>query len=205
MITGLDGPFLSGFALGGSLIVAIGAQNAFVLRQGLQRRHVFAVALVCSLSDAALIWSGAYLLAAITGEAGVLATAARYGGAAFLGVYGLLAARRAFATEALGLTGQPEASLGRALVTCLAFTLLNPHVYLDTVVLVGSIASQYAASARVAFCLGASSASFLWFFGLGYGARLLVPLFAKPLAWRILDAIIATIMLTIGLQLALGG
>lgn len=204
MISGLDGPFLAGFALGGSLIVAIGAQNAFVLRQGLQRRHVFAVALVCSLADAALIWSGAYLLAVLTQQAGFLATAARYGGAAFLCVYGLMAARRVFATEALGLTGQAEGSLGQAVLTCLAFTLLNPHVYLDTVVLVGSIASQYAAMTRVAFCLGASSASILWFFGLGYGARLLVPLFARPFAWRILDTIIAAIMLTIGLQLALG-
>lgn len=193
---------VNGFLLGGGLIVAIGAQNAFLLRQGLLRRHVLALALFCALSDALLIAAGvAGLGTLIAGWPAGLA-AATWGGAGFLAVYGGLALRRALRPAALhpADAAGPE-SLAAALLTCAGFTFLNPHVYLDTVVLVGSVSAQYAAAARPWFAAGAMTASLLWFFALGYGARLLVPLFARPLAWRVLDAIIAAIMFTLAAAL----
>lgn len=197
--------FMAGFSLGGSLIIAIGAQNAFVLKQGLVRRHVLAIITVCALSDALLIWSGAFALSAVAGTAVWVSVAARAFGAAFLVIYGLRAAWRVFQKQTLVPDGEAQDSLGRALALCLSFTFLNPHVYLDTVVLVGAIASRYEILERSAFCLGATTASFIWFFGLGFGARLLAPLFAKPIAWRILEAILAVVMLTIAIQIAYGG
>jgi len=196
--------YLSGLGLGASLIVAIGAQNAFVLKQGLARTHVFIVALICALSDAILIWIGAFALSAATERVTGLATIARFGGAAFLLLYGLRAGWRAIAVETLQPSEGHEVGLLGTVATCLAFTWANPHVYLDTVVLVGFVASRYQPMDRTAFALGATSASVLWFFGLAYGARLLTPLFAKPLAWRLLEAAIAVVMLVLGVKIAVG-
>jgi L-lysine exporter family protein LysE/ArgO len=172
--------FLAGFLLGLSLIVAIGARNAFVLRQGLLGAHVLPVCLVCSISDAASICLGVFGLAFITDAVPLIVPVLRYAGAAFLVLYGLRAARAALAGGGR-LTAQGEAgSLGRTLAICLALTWLNPHVYLDTVLLVGSIATQYARPD--VFAAGAVTASFLFFFGLGFGARLLRPIFAQAAA-----------------------
>lgn len=192
---------VNGFLLGGGLIVAIGAQNAFLLRQGLLRRHVLALALFCALSDAVLIAAGvAGLGTLIAGWPAGLA-AATWGGAGFLAVYGGLALRRALCPAALIPAVAGSESLAAALATCAGFTFLNPHVYLDTVVLVGSVSAQYAAAVRPWFAAGAMTASLLWFFALGYGVRLLVPLFARPLAWRVLDGLIAVIMFTLAAAL----
>ena len=187
-------PFLNGFATSAALIIAIGAQNAFVLRQGIKREHVLPVVLVCALSDALLITLGILGLGALVESSPRALLAARYGGAAFLIVYGALAARRAFRREALTVAEAPAIGLGTALLTCLAFTYLNPHCWLDTVVLLGSIASPLAPTARLWFGIGATSASVAWFFALGYGARLLRPVFARPVAWKVLDAAIALVM-----------
>lgn len=185
---------LQGFATSLALIVAIGAQNAFVLRQGLARRHVLPVVLVCALSDALLISLGVAGLGRWVQAHPSLLVVTRWGGAAFLVAYGALAARRALSPHSLSLQGAAVGELRAALAACLAFTYLNPHCWLDTVVLLGSIAAQQPEGSRALFGAGAASASAVWFFSLGYGARLLAPLFAKPLAWRVLDAAIALVM-----------
>jgi L-lysine exporter family protein LysE/ArgO len=195
---------LEGFLLGASLIVAIGAQNAFVLRQGLKRGHVFAVAAVCTLSDAALIAAGVAGIGALVGQTPVLLPAVTALGIVFLLAYGAFAARRAWRGESLAVATNDAQGLGAALLTCLALTFLNPHVYLDTVVLVGAISARHRPPANAAFGCGAAIASALWFFGLAYGARLLAPLFAKPAAWRALDALIAIVMWAIAIRLASG-
>ena len=179
---------VSGFLLGLSLILAIGAQNAFVLRQGLRREHVLAVCLVCASSDAILIAVGVTSFGAVTGMAPWLTPLMRYGGAAFLLLYGLRSFRAAFLTQDALLPSEGQgAGLGRTLAVCLAFTWLNPHVYLDTVVLLGSTSAQHQGW-ELYFGLGAVAASFVFFFSLGYGARLLSPVFAQPRAWNILDS-----------------
>lgn len=185
--------FLPGFLLGFSLILAIGAQNAFVLRQGIRRAHVFAVVLTCALSDAALIAAGVAGMGQLAGAAPWFAPMMRFGGAAFLIWYGYSNLRAAWQGGS-GLTAGPGADHGlpRTLATVLALTWLNPHVYLDTVVLIGSVAAQY--DDRLGFGLGATAASFAFFFTLGYGARLLAPLLARPGAWRGLDAAIGLTM-----------
>ena len=194
---------LAGFALGFSLILAIGAQNAFVLRQGLRRAHVFWTCLVCALSDAVLIALGVAGFGALAEGWPWFAVAMRWGGAAFLIWYGARSLRAALAGGAALRAARDEAtSLRRTLLTVLAFTWLNPHVYLDTVVLIGSISAQYAE--RLAFGLGAVLASFTFFFGLGYGARLLAPVFARPAAWRVLDAVIGLTMWAIAASLLTG-
>jgi len=190
----MDPEFFKGFATSAALIVAIGAQNAFVLRQGIKREHVLAVVLVCALSDALLITLGVAGLGALIQGSPRLLAVARYGGALFLIVYGALAARRALHSESLVARDEPPMRLGAAIAACLGFTYLNPHCWLDTVVLLGAIASPLPANSRVWFGVGATSASFVWFFGLGYGARLLRGVFARPLAWKILDACIALVM-----------
>ena len=196
---------ISGFFLGLSLIVAIGAQNAFVLRQGLRREHVFAICLTCAASDALLIAAGVSGFRATAGALPWLEPALRFGGVAFLAVYGLKSLRAAIAgNAALDPSATEAQSLAAALATCLALTWLNPHVYLDTVVLLGSISTQYPGR-ETAFGLGAAAGSFLFFFSLGYGARLLRPLFARPSAWRLLDGVIALVMWTIAGRLALLG
>jgi L-lysine exporter family protein LysE/ArgO len=192
---------LSGFLLGLSLIVAIGAQNAFVLRQGLRREHVFAVCLACALSDAVLITIGVAGLGAIGVAIPWIEPVMRYGGALFLAAYGLRSFRAALVNHGALTSSQADGlGLARTLATCLAFTWLNPHVYLDTVVLLGSISTQYAGD-KLAFGAGATTASFLFFFSLGYGARLLRPVFAKPGAWRILDGLIGMTMCGLALKL----
>jgi L-lysine exporter family protein LysE/ArgO len=196
---------LAGLGLGLSLIVAIGAQNAFVLRQGLRREHVLAVVLVCALSDAVLIAAGVAGGGALFTAVPWLVDVVRWAGAAFLAAYGALAAIRAIRRpreDAVGLRAgtTTAAGLGAAIATCLALTWLNPHVYLDTVLLLGSVASTHG-EYRWFFATGAVGGSILWFTALGFGARLLAPLFAKPLAWRILDGVIAFVMLTLAVLL----
>ena len=193
-MTPLLAPAIAGLLLGGSLIVAIGAQNAFILRQGLLRQHVFILCMICALSDAALIGLGVAGLGAIISGSDLLIAVVTLGGAAFLAVYAVMALRRALSPSALKAAKDGPGSLRAAVLTCLAFTFLNPHVYLDTVLLVGGLSARYEGTARLAFALGAMSASFLWFFGLGYGARVLEPLFARPSAWRVLDGLIALVM-----------
>ncbi|UWQ20667.1 LysE/ArgO family amino acid transporter [Jannaschia sp. W003] len=192
---------LSGFALGLSLILAIGAQNAFVLRQGLRGEHVGAVVLCCAVSDALLIAAGVLGAGALVEAAPWLLGAMRWGGAAFLLAYAARAAVAAWRGEgALRAEGQ-GAGLRRTVLTALALTWLNPHVYLDTVALLGTISTQ--AAIPTAFGAGAVTASFAFFAALGYGARLLRPVFARPGAWRVLDALIAAIMAAIALGLIL--
>ncbi|MGS1079849.1 LysE/ArgO family amino acid transporter [Pseudoxanthomonas beigongshangi] len=194
----------AGFIAGAGLIIAIGAQNAFVLRQGLQRRYVGRVVLTCMLGDIVLIACGVAGIGALVRQWPSLLEALRYGGAAFLAAYGLMAARRAWqGGGALAPTVTGDADGRRVLLACLAFTFLNPHVYLDTMVLLGSLSSRYAGSARVAFAAGACLASVVWFSSLGYGARLLLPVFRDPRAWRALDAVMAVFMLGLCLLLLL--
>lgn len=184
---------LAGFLLSLSLILAIGAQNAFVLRQGLVRAHVFPVCLFCGLSDAILIAGGVAGFGALAQAVPWFEAAMRYGGAAFLIWYGCLNARSAWrGGEALLANGPADSPLAQVLLTLAAITWLNPHVYLDTVVLIGSVSAQY--ESRLAFGIGATTASLLFFFALGYGARLLSPLFRRPRAWQVLDAGIALVM-----------
>jgi L-lysine exporter family protein LysE/ArgO len=197
-------PFFTGFATSAALIVAIGAQNAFVLRQGIKREHVLAVVMVCAVSDALLITLGVAGLGTLVQSSPNLLAIARYGGAAFLIAYGLFAARRAFRSETMTAAADTPLSLRAALAACLAFTYLNPHCWLDTVVLLGSISSQQPDASRAWFGVGAISASFVWFFALGFGARALRGVFARPLAWKILDAAIALVMWSIGASLLLG-
>nr|WP_281372222.1 LysE/ArgO family amino acid transporter [Modestobacter versicolor] len=187
------------------MIVAIGAQNAFVLRQGLRMEHVVAVVLVCALSDAVLIVAGVGGAGAVVTRAPEVVQVVCFAGAAFLLVYGLMAARRVFRPAALlPESGGARAGLAVTITTCLALTWLNPHVYLDTVVLLGSLASTYD-DQRWWFAAGATLGSVLWFTGLGFGARLLRPVFARPTAWRVLDAVIAVVMVSLAASLAVRG
>jgi L-lysine exporter family protein LysE/ArgO len=192
--------FAMGFALGLSLIVAIGAQNAFILRQGILRQHVFVLCLICAVSDAVLIAIGVAGVGAIISNSPNLLMAIRLGGAAFLLWYAFVAIRRAIYPEGLEANAEAGADLKTAIGTCLAFTFLNPHVYVDTVLLVGASA-PHEGNARSAYALGAMLASFVWFFALGFGARLLEPIFKNPRAWQILDTMIAVIMLLIAFGL----
>ncbi len=198
----MTGAAINGFLLGASLIIAIGAQNAFVLRQGLARSHVFVICLTCSLSDAVLIAVGIGGLATLISASPLMIQAATIGGAGFLLVYGLLAFRRAFFTGGLEAAVEKPAGLAGAMAACLAFTFLNPHVYLDTVVLVGALSASYAGAARFAFGAGAALASFVWFFGLGFGARRLAPVFASRRAWQAFDIAIGVIMWSLAAGLA---
>ncbi|MBE1159324.1 LysE/ArgO family amino acid transporter [Dyella acidiphila] len=198
-------PLLAGLLLGASLIVAIGAQNAFVLRQGLLQAHRFPVALFCALSDAVLIAAGVGGLGIAVGQHPRVLMAIACIGALVLLWYGVQALRRAIHPQALTPdTHTDTRSVWRVLATCAGFTWLNPHVYLDTVLLIGSLASAWPATGpRLLFGIGAATSSFIWFFGLAYGARLLAPLFRKPMAWRVLDVFIALIMWSIAIKLLL--
>lgn len=184
---------LVGFVTGLSLIVAIGAQNAFVLRQGLRREHVLPVVLLCSATDAVLINAGIAGLGALITTHPTAMDIARYGGAAFVAGYGVLALRRALRPGAMSAGDHAPGTLRTVLLTCLGFTFLNPHLYLDTVVLLGTLGSQHG-EARWMFGAGAAIASLAWFAALGYGARALGSFFARPSSWRVLDAVIAAIM-----------
>lgn len=197
--------FTAGFGLGFGLILAIGAQNAFVLRQGLRRAHVFWVCLTCALSDAVLIAAGVSGAELLSDRVGWLPEAMRWGGVAFLLVYGgrsFLAAWRGVA--ALDPARQGAGSLRAAVLTCLVLTWANPHVYLDTVVLIGSVSAGWPGH-EFAFGSGAVLASFVFFFGLGYGARALAPVFERPAAWRLLDLLVGITMWAIAARLALPG
>jgi L-lysine exporter family protein LysE/ArgO len=194
---------LSGFLLGASLIIAIGAQNAFILRQGLLRQHVFILSLICALSDAVLIALGVGGLGSLIGQVPILIKLVTAAGALFLATYAVIAFRRAFHPQAMTAAKSADGGLKAAIAACLAFTFLNPHVYLDTVVLLGGLSAAYEGSARLAYGGGAALASFVWFFGLGYGARLLEPLFARPAAWRVLDVLIGIVMAGLALSLVL--
>jgi L-lysine exporter family protein LysE/ArgO len=198
--------FFAGLSVGLSLIVAIGAQNAFVLRQGLKGEHVFAVSLACALSDALLILLGVTSFGRIAAILPWLDPVMRFGGAAFLIWYGAKSLHSALKSNSALAVGETETAkaLGPTLAACLAITWLNPHVYLDTVVLLGTISTQFAGREGF-FAAGAISGSFLFFFALGFGAGFLRPIFAKPAAWRILEGIIALIMWGIAAKLLLGG
>lgn len=193
---------LAGFGFSLSLIVAIGAQNAFVLRQGLRREHVLPIVIVCAGTDALLICAGIAGIGFLVLAAPWVIAVIRWVGVAFLLVYGVLAARRAFRPGELDpASGAGPAGLAATLAACLAFTWLNPHVYLDTVVLMGTVGNGYGDN-RWWFALGAALASAVWFTALGFGARMLRPLFRSPVAWRVLDVLIALTMFAIAVTLA---
>ncbi|QDE38418.1 amino acid transporter [Luteibacter pinisoli] len=192
----------AGFAASAGLIMAIGAQNAFVLRQGLQQMHVGVVVAICATSDLALILLGVGGMGALVEHAPWLLQALRVGGAAFLGAYALMAGWRAWrGTSGLSVGDGRQHAWYKAALACLAFTFLNPHVYLDTMILLGSLSTAYAGSLRWVFAAGACAASITWFLALGYGARLLTPVFRNPTAWRVMDASIALFMLALCITL----
>jgi L-lysine exporter family protein LysE/ArgO len=196
--------YLIGLQTGIALILAIGAQNAFVLKQGLLRQHVFVVVAICALSDAILIAAGVAGMGALTATFPWVIEALRWGGVAFLTWYGA----RSFVSawrggEAMVAAGDGRQSLRRIVLTLLAFTWLNPHVYIDTVVLIGSLSAQYPGREWV-FGAGAMTGSLVFFASLGYGARLLAPIFERPISWQILDVIIGVVMWTIALTLVFG-
>ena len=196
--------FFQGLAISAGLIVAIGAQNAFVLRQGVRGAHRLPIALPCASSDALLIALGVGGAGALIASQPALLALARWGGAAFLLVYAAMALRRAWHGESMTLPADSQQSVWRVLLATLAVTWLNPHVYLDTVVLLGGVAAQLPAQERFTFGLGAALASWLWFFALAYGARLLAPLFTRPTSWRVLDTSVALVMLAVAYQLLQG-
>jgi L-lysine exporter family protein LysE/ArgO len=197
--------YLKGLGLGAGLIVAIGSQNAHVLRMGLKRQHVALTVLVCILCEALLISIGVAGIGTMVERSPALLALARWGGALFLAWYGLRAWRSAFGRHALNAAAQrTEIGACEALVTVLAVTLLNPHVYLDTVVLLGAIGGQQGPHGKWWFALGAMTAGAVWFVMLGFGARLLAPWFARPAAWRLLDAIIGIVMLALAATLIAG-
>lgn len=196
---------LVGLGTGLSLIVAIGAQNAFVLRQGVRREHVLPVVLICATTDALLETLGVAGIGLIIERAPIVLEIVRWGGVAFLIWYAWSAARRALKPEVLVAGEGGAGSLKRTVLACLAITWLNPHVYLDTMVLMGSIGNAQGDPARWWFAAGGALASFGWFFVLGYGARALTRFFATPRSWQILDWVVAAMMLVIAARLAFGG
>lgn len=199
-------PFLTGIGSGLALIIAIGAQNAFVLRQGIRREHVLPVVLICGLTDAVLEILGVAGIGLVIERAPLLLEVVRWGGVAFLLWYAWSAARRAATPESLVASdgGEPK-SLKSVVLACLAITYLNPHVYLDTMVLMGSIGNAQGDPDRWWFAAGGGLASIAWFFVLGYGARSLTRFFATPRSWQILDGVVAGVMLLIAARLAFGG
>lgn len=193
--------YLQGFAIGLSLIVAIGAQNAFVLKQGLKKQAVFWVCFVCALSDSILVVLGITGFSTVIQLYPELVGFAKWAGAVFLLWYGLQHAIQAFkSNQSLHAGSQNEIQLSKIIIVCLALTWLNPHVYLDTVVLIGSISTQFEQT-KLYFALGVITASWFFFFSLGYGARVLIPVFANPKAWKVLDVVIALIMWSIAISL----
>ncbi|MGX5736143.1 LysE/ArgO family amino acid transporter [Bosea thiooxidans] len=204
MTSALLPAFAKGFALSAGLIVAIGAQNMFVLRQGLKREHVWPVVLFCAAADASLIVAGVSGLGGALAAVPGLSLALGLGGAAFLAWYGVSALRRAASPSALVVEQQAAISLGAALAGTAAFTFLNPHVYIDTVMLMGAVGTSLPPAERPLFMVGAASASFIWFASLGFGACFLAPLFSRPAAWRILDLTIGVMMLALSASLFRG-
>lgn len=195
-------PLLTGFATGGSLIVAIGAQNAFVIRQGLLRRHLLLTAGLCSLIDAALIIFGVLGFGTVISEYPSFIELSKYFAVAFLFLYGGLSLKSAFANKALESSQDNFLpTIKKTVLMLLAFSLLNPHVYLDTVILLGSIASQHPEHEQMYFAMGAVCASFVWFFSITYGSRMLSPLLRKPGTWKVIDGAVAIIMWGIAIAL----
>lgn len=195
---------VTGFLTGLSLIIAIGSQNAFVLRQGLRRAHVLPVVLVCALSDAVLICVGVFASAKISNAVPAAVPIMRWGGAAFLLFYGAMSLRSAWrGGQHMDAQDGKAQSMLTAILTCLTLTWLNPHVYLDTVVLLGAISAEFGTQ-RGLFAIGAVTGSFVFFTSLGYGARFLAPVFVKERSWRILDVLICSVMWSIALKLILG-
>jgi L-lysine exporter family protein LysE/ArgO len=197
----MSSPLVIGFVASFTLIAAIGAQNAFVLRQGIRREHVLPVVALCTVSDIVLISAGIAGVGALVSAHPSALNIAKFGGALFLVGYGLLAARRALRPSSLTPSEAAPARLVDVLLTCAAMTFLNPHVYLDTVVLLGALANEHR-DGRWLFGVGAVTASAVWFVSLGLGARRLAGLFAAPVTWRILDGLIAAMMLGLGVSLA---
>jgi L-lysine exporter family protein LysE/ArgO len=193
--------FLPGFFAGLGLIVAIGAQNAFVIRQGLTRQHVFVVVAICAIADAALIALGIAGLGAIIQGLPWLLEGVRWFGVAYLTWFGIKSVRSAFNNEVMDISGAQTTSLKKVVAAVLGFTLLNPHVYLDTVILLGSISNQFAED-RWVFGLGAMPASIVWFSSIGFGARAASRFMSKPIFWRVLDSLIAAVMFSIAFYLA---
>lgn len=194
--------YSNGLLMAIGLIMAIGAQNAFVLSQSLRREHHVAVALLCILCDAALITAGVFGLASILTQSPLLLAIARWGGIAFLLWYGSQALYRAYRPQTLQATGTSSRSLSAVLLAALAVTLLNPHVYLDTVLLIGSLGAQQPMPG--AYALGATSGSFIWFSALALGGACLAPWLARPLTWRLIDIGVALMMFTVAVQLLRG-
>lgn len=187
--------YAQGLAMGAGLIMAIGAQNAFVLTQGIRREHAGLIALLCIVCDALLIALGVLGLGQWFAHHALMLDLLAWAGAGFLGWYGAQAARRALANHGLHVqNGRAALSRGQAVATTLAVTLLNPHVYLDTVVLLGSLSAQFPGAGRYAFGLGAATSSVLWFLSLSYGAGRLAPVLDRPLAWKVLDSVVALVM-----------
>jgi L-lysine exporter family protein LysE/ArgO len=198
----MSSPLLVGFIASFTLIAAIGAQNAFVLRQGIRGEHVLTVVAVCTVSDIVLISAGIAGFGALINAHPSVVDIAKFGGAAFLVAYGLLAARRVWRPSSITPSEAAPARLLQVVITCLALTFLNPHVYLDTVVLLGALANEHRDD-RWLFGIGAVTASAVWFVSLGLGARRLANLFATPLTWRVLDSLIAIMMIGLGISVAL--
>jgi L-lysine exporter family protein LysE/ArgO len=194
---------LPGFLTGFSLIVAIGAQNAFILRQGLTRRYVFLIVTICALSDALLISLGTFGLGALIQAIPHLLDIIRWLGVAYLVWFGSTAVRKALMTNSLTVADETQVSLKKTLLLTLGFTFLNPHVYLDTVILVGGVANQFGEN-KWFFALGAIAASLTWFFSLGLAASKLAVVMAKPIFWKILDIFIAAVMFSLAINLAAG-
>ena len=195
------GIYLKGLALGASLIIAIGAQNAFVLSQGVRRKYNIIIPLICSVSDAILLSVGILGVGQILASNQLVSDIASIGGALFLGWYGLRSLLSFFKTTKMEDSDQGPQSLKAAVLFTLAVTLLNPHVYIDTIILMGGISSQFVGNGKYAFGAGAITASFLWFFSLSLGGKLLSPLFQNPLEWKIMDLIITLIMWSIAFSL----
>ncbi|MBK5201925.1 MAG: amino acid transporter [Spirochaetaceae bacterium] len=195
--------FISALLLGLSLILAIGAQNAFVLKQGLKKQYVFMICLICGLSDAILITLGVSGFGVIIQKFPLVITFSKYGGFLFLTIYAIRSIYSSITkTETIDTNTDIKATRVKSALICLALTWLNPHVYLDTVILLGSVSTQFPEQ-KLQFTLGAISASFIFFFSLGYGSRFLTPLFKKPKSWKVLDFIIGIIMLSIAIKLLL--
>jgi L-lysine exporter family protein LysE/ArgO len=200
-MTNLFPTFITGFAMSAALIMAIGSQNLFVLRQGLKREHVGPIVLFCGCADAILILAGVGGVGVILAALPQLTLALTVGGALFLSWYGFKAFQRMMSPEVMSVSAQGGVTLGRAMAATAGFTFLNPHVYLDTVLLMGAAGSAHAPALRPVFVAGAATASIAWFAALGYGARILTPLFSRPTSWRILDAIVGVTMFALAASL----
>lgn len=196
--------FLKGFGAGSGLIIAIGAQNAFVLSQGVRKNHYIVIPLICAVCDALLILLGVTGMGTLIASSKSLSLIAGIGGAVFLFIYGIRSFKSAIRGGSLSANQKAESSLKAAILTTLAVTLLNPHVYLDTVILLGSISSQFKQPGHIFFGAGAVMASFVWFFSLSIGGKMLAPLFTKESSWRILDTLVGITMWAIALSVLKG-